>query len=484
MTEKVKTARRPQSKNHASRPAAKLERETFITSRVMDFFSEKELVTQTGHGRHEWPLVFVKEMMDNALDACDEAAVPPVVEITCDADGITVADNGPGLPEATLSRQMDFGVRASNREAYVSPTRGAQGNALKTILPMPSVVDPQDGRLIVEAHGKRHTIRCRIDQISQEPIIDDDVQAADTHGTSVRIQWKSKDSAGEVVAWPFAGWPFGPPYSRLRLARRLKTLVAGFSAFNPHATIRLNWFDEVTEYAATNTAFGKWKPCQPTSAHWYEQRHIERLIGAYITHDRAAGRDRLVSEFIAEFDGLAGSLKRSRVLDACGLKRVNLSDLAVDGRFDSHRISHLLAAMKANTRPVSAKRLGVIGEEHFRQTFIALGCIKESIEVGYRRVLSKQGMPYVIETAFAKFPDDNATRVIYTGANWSSAINNPFRAFGNTGEGLETMLADFEGVSSEPILVAVHLAHPRVEYTDRGKSAMVLSDEPSTEDNE
>jgi len=481
MTEKVKTAQRSSARNHASRPAHKLERTTFTTSRVMDFFSERELNTQTGHGRHEWPLVFVKELIDNALDACDEAAVPPVLDITCDPCGITVADNGPGLPESTLLRQMDFGVRASNREAYVAPTRGAQGNALKTILPMPSVIDPQDGRLVIAAHGKRHTLRCRVDQISQEPVIDDDAQETDTHGTSVRIEWMPCLDGG-AAAWPFAGWLFHPDdsdtgFDGLHCVRRLKTLVAGFAVFNPHATIRLNWFGTLTEYAATDTTFGKWLPCQPTSPHWYEQRHIERLIGAYITHDKATGRDRLVSEFIAEFDGLSGSLKRSKVLDACSMKRVRLADLVANGRFDGARIAELLAAMRAHTRPVKPKRLGVIGEEHFRQTFLAMGCIEESI--GYRRALAKEGMPYVIETAFGKLPD-HSQRVIYTGANWSSAINNPFRSFGNTGEGLETMLADFEGVRSEPIVVAVHLAHPRIEYTDRGKSAIVLSDEPTT----
>ena len=45
----------------------KLQRETFVTSREMDFFSEKELTTQTGHDVSEWPLVIVKELIDNAL---------------------------------------------------------------------------------------------------------------------------------------------------------------------------------------------------------------------------------------------------------------------------------------------------------------------------------------------------------------------------------------------------------------------------------
>jgi hypothetical protein len=37
--------------------ATTLKRETFRTSRELDFFSEKELVAQTGHGVDEWPLV-------------------------------------------------------------------------------------------------------------------------------------------------------------------------------------------------------------------------------------------------------------------------------------------------------------------------------------------------------------------------------------------------------------------------------------------
>src|SRR5271154_2507823 len=98
-----------------------LERTTFRTSREMDFFSEKELVTQTGHEISEWPLVFVKEIIDNALDACEEAEIGPVLNVTADAAGITVSDNGPGLPEATLKSALDFRIRASNREAYVAP---------------------------------------------------------------------------------------------------------------------------------------------------------------------------------------------------------------------------------------------------------------------------------------------------------------------------------------------------------------------------
>ena len=54
-----------------------LERTTFKTSRLLDFCSEKELVAQTGHQKTDWPLVVLKELKDNALDACEEAGVAP-----------------------------------------------------------------------------------------------------------------------------------------------------------------------------------------------------------------------------------------------------------------------------------------------------------------------------------------------------------------------------------------------------------------------
>ena len=83
-------------------PANGLTRETFTTSRQMDFFSERELITQTGHGRDEWPYVILKELVDNSLDACEEVGIAPVIRVKADAAGITVTDNGPGIPESTL----------------------------------------------------------------------------------------------------------------------------------------------------------------------------------------------------------------------------------------------------------------------------------------------------------------------------------------------------------------------------------------------
>ena len=63
---------------------------------------------------------------------------------------------------------------------------------------------------------------------------------------------------------------------------------------------------------------------------------------------------------------------------------------------------------------------------------------------------------------------------LITGVNWSPGIVNPFRSLGY-GRGLESLLAEKFAGPQEPVMILVHLACPRVTYTDRGKSAIVMN---------
>ena len=62
-----------------------LQRVAFKTSRLLEFCSERELTAQTGHGKADWPLVIEKELVDNALDGCEEAETAPKIDIEVDA---------------------------------------------------------------------------------------------------------------------------------------------------------------------------------------------------------------------------------------------------------------------------------------------------------------------------------------------------------------------------------------------------------------
>jgi hypothetical protein len=98
----------------------KLTRVPFTVSRLMEFCNRRELVNQTGHDVWEWPLVIEKELFDNALDACEEAEIAPVISVTVKPGSIVIEDNGPGIPAKTIVGVLDYSVRVSSRKAYAS----------------------------------------------------------------------------------------------------------------------------------------------------------------------------------------------------------------------------------------------------------------------------------------------------------------------------------------------------------------------------
>jgi hypothetical protein len=441
-----------------SAPArAVLNRTTLRTSRLLDFASEKELVAQTGHQTNAWPIVILKELVDNAIDAAEEAEIAPEIRVTVDRTGITVEDNGPGIPPDVVDDILDFSVRVSSREAYVSPTRGAQGNALKTIVAMPFVLHGEHGRTEIEARGLHHIIDFSVDRIRQQPTVDHHVGDSDvTNGTRVRVLWP--DSACSILEHAKA---------------RFLQIANQYAWLNPHLSITVDWFGALSVDEATDPAWTKWRPSDPTSPHWYTPAHLERLVVGYVAHDADRDRMRTVRELVIEFRGLSGTAKQKAVLGTTGLAREPLTTF-VNGRdLDRVAIARLLAAMKANSRPVKPAGLGTIGREHFKKRFEGFGCEMESFD--YKRVMDvTDGIPWVVETAFGWWPKSTIGRYLVTGVNWSPGIINPFRELGRFGQSLDTILSQQRADRNEPVILVLHISCPRVEYTDRGKSAVVV----------
>ena len=165
----------------------------------------------------------LKELVDNALDAAEEAEIAPVVSITVKGRSIIIKDNGPGIPAKTIDGVLDYSIRVSSREAYVSPTRGAQGNALKTILPMAYVLNEHHGEEPPARPSSRRTasritsFRCRPHQARAENRAHDQAVIGD------RGHQDHRQSAGL-------------PEKQLRGLRRRCGLRRKFSANWPKAT--------------------------------------------------------------------------------------------------------------------------------------------------------------------------------------------------------------------------------------------------------
>jgi hypothetical protein len=266
-------------------------------------------------------------------------------------------------------------------------------------------------------------------------------------------------------------------------------IVQDYAWFNPHLTLTGSWRgEEFVNVAATNPAWEKWLPRYPTSAHWYDEARLERYLGAHVAYDRDHGRNRPVRDFINEFRGLRGTAVQRKILNEIGCSHRSLADFFGVSQVNSAGIAKLLEAMKAHSKPVPPKRLGVIGEAHFKQRFLDAGGEIKTFQ--YRqRTGASDGIPYVTEFVFGLHQSgldakSNVKRVFVTGANWSAAISNPFHTFGSTGEGLETTLEQVRASAGQPVICALHLACARIQFADRGKSSIILTDDARQPDDD
>jgi DNA topoisomerase VI subunit B len=454
-----------QRETPVKRAQKKLKRVPFTVSRLMEFCTRRELVNQTGHDIHEWPLVVLKELLDNALDAAEEAEIAPVVSIAVKGGSIVVKDNGPGIPAKTIDSVLDYSIRVSSREAYSSPTRGAQGNALKCILPMAYVLNERqgeaaNGKTIIEANGVAHHIAFAVDHIKQEPRI--------THTT--RRSPVVRGTKITVTMPPGAYWGDREVDFVQNSERAFLELAEAYAWLNPHLSLRVSWNGERRiDLKASNPTWAKWLPSWPTSAHWYDQSRFRRYMAAHIAHRG----DITVREFVGELRGLSGSAKQKLVLAETGAAYRSLHDFFGLHKANTDNIAKLLASLQRHTKPVRPAELGIIGKAHFYRLMEAAGGDPRTFT--YNRSLDESGgIPRVVEFAYGihrkglSNASRGPSRKVITGVNWSPGINNPFRQLGRNGASLDSILADVRANTAQPVIAALHLACPRVTYTDRG----------------
>jgi DNA topoisomerase VI subunit B len=437
-------------------------RTAFTTDRMMDFFTESELTREIGYDKALWPLVLVKELIDNALDAC-EGTTPvtaPEINVTLEPDAVTVADNGPGLKPEIIEGSLDYSKRISDNKYYCSPTRGQLGNAFKCVWAA-SFVTNGTGVIEVMACGLHHRVEVRLNRIAQSPDISHEKTPLGKrlvkNGTSVIVRWpqiaslKPHDQNAEF-------------YQTDTVAQALPLLMANFSTFNPHATFHLRLSGSEFNYPASDPKWLKWSKSQATSAHWYQRTDdLRDLIAAEIR----AGSHKTIRDFVGEFDGLVGPQYRKRVLDAAKISETYLDELIVDGDLDDTAVQRLLLAMQKTSRPVKPQRLGFLGDEHLRQALVSRGVSPESFR--YKKMLGPKNagdeLPFVIELAFGVKGEDEVLELII-GLNNSPVFKIP------SGH-IADVLSDCAVQSHEPLVLLIHQTCPQFMFTDRGKGSIV-----------
>jgi hypothetical protein len=445
-------------------------RTIFETSRASEYFNVRELQAQTGQPRERFMTVALKELVDNALDACEIAGIAPLITLEMvEAPPVvrmTVADNGAGIAPETVRRILNFQTRTSDKAAYRSPTRGAQGNALKTVLGMPCALGIRDA-VLIEAQGVRHRILAWIDPAGELRLQHEEEAVPVTPGTRI------------TLPLPAEGQDCYPPF-----------WAKAFAVFNPHASVKICLSpsresacsfagDSSGDFYHATVAFpGDWRKCVPsdaTSAWWYDAADLKRLVFSHIAETRRGGKDLPLREFVKQFRNLSANAKAKAV--CAGVPAITR---LTDFETQEDAVHRLLAVMRAEAKPPSAEILGTVGEAHLRACFEAWYGVKRW---WYRKVADVlAGIPFVVEVAVAETVSEG---MLWTGINFSPTFEDPLA--GTPLLGPKTMdlgvrnflksvhvvpLQDAGDVTPTPTAVAVHLVCPVLEFLDRGKTRL------------
>ncbi len=481
---------------------ANSKRELLSRSQSSDFIRLEGLQKLTNVTAHDWDLYILKELVDNALDADEmvqheigSPSIRVIMEYDREAHGLRVTvSNRAQFPLEFVRDLFDLEKRVSVKDYYNHPTRGAQGNALKTILGIPyalhyrflSDYNLDEVPLAITCGDRRVEIRLTVDElhqtvgvITEEKAEEDDIREETT--VSVGI--------------------FRFVQKRPRTADELKKWAKAFAFFNPHASFSFTFvFLENTDAAKEETfetqGDPNWKTkydlSQPAPVTWYTYSEFKELLYAVLAHSQEHTQPAPTLGEIAAMFGIADFPRTREFTEDTRLDALNDT-----GGLKTDATRRLFKLLKHQAQHFPPPALGEIDAHHFQSVIGAQPMDDGKTLFFYRRGEGDLTQPAAIDADKAVHPfvlevtlsgNTDGKRQVIVGINHTPTYQDPFfnkplvpynAAIEDVQRSLEKLLDYYNLRDESAVTLIVHLIAPNVEYENYGKSA--ISDEPYRE---
>ena len=413
----------------------------------------------------------VKEAVDNALDACEEARILPTINVAIekldtkkDIIKLVVEDNGPGIPQKSIEKvfgQLLFGSRFH----AIRQSRGQQGIGITGVV------------MYCQLTTGRHThVRSKIVSEPTAAVVDIGLDTrknkatkqnqgreiwynpdgtAKEHGTEVTAQMKAKYQKGRQSVWQYL---------------RMTSIV------NPHAEItftdpegEVHHWPRVTERLPTKVEGIKPHP------HGIELGQLQRMI--------AESTDSRMTVFLRmNFSGVSARASKELLVAA------EIEEKAKPKSLNADQIRALLEAFQGE-RDVNGKPVKLLNPptnclSPIEELLIKKG-LSKTIDSRFITTLTRapavtQGNPYQVEVGLifgGNMPADKPVEILrfanrvplmyqQGGCLLTKAIESvDWRQYGLDQPGAK-------GVPKGPAAILVHLASTNVQFTSEAKEAL------------
>lgn len=392
----------------------------------------------------------IKEAVDNALDACEEAQVLPDIFISIKKTGtdifrIIVEDNGPGIVPAQVP--YVFGkLLYGSRFHQIRQTRGQQGIGISAAVlyaqltsGLPTVVISRTGH---KESAHRFEIQIKIETNEPDILSSGPFEWDRIHGTRVQIEFKSTMAA----------------------KKKLLEYLRYTSIVNPHARFRV----ELDEEAFTFERVSQEVIACPVAI----QPHPHGLEFGQLKRMATASEEKLLDFLVNGFSRVGKKLAQDMCSQA-GLKET----VKVKG-LTAEQLKTLLAAMQAVTVPAppTSQCLSQIGEELIRR-----GLDKEfQMDFVAARTRASQvfsGHSFMVEAAIGyggKLPSEGNAIILRFANRVPLMYQQGACAITDCISRVNWKLYNIsqQGLPTGPILILVHVASTNVPFTSESKDAI------------
>jgi DNA topoisomerase-6 subunit B len=392
----------------------------------------------------------IKEAVDNALDACEEAKVLPdiyigIKKVSPEVFRIIVEDNGPGIVPAQIP--FVFGkLLYGSRFHQIKQSRGQQGIGISAAVlyaqlttGVPTLIVSRTGP---DSPAHRFALQIHIESNEPDILSHDEVEWDRPHGTRVQIEFKSS----------------------LAAKKRLLEYLKYTSVVNPHARIRVEIDEEPLIFErVSDEVIVCPEPIQP-HPHGIEIGTLKRM---------GASSDLVLEEFLITGFSRVG---KKTAEDIC--TRSEISGRRPVKSLTNDELKRLLETMQKVKVPATptSQCLSPIGEELIRQG------LEKEFQMDFVRARTRpsaifSGHPFLVEAAIGYGgrlePEGNAqilrfaNRVPLMYQQGACAITAGVASVNWKSYGISQT-----GLPTGPVLVLVHVASTNVPFTSESKDAI------------
>ncbi|MBI4394385.1 MAG: DNA topoisomerase VI subunit B [Euryarchaeota archaeon] len=398
----------------------------------------------------------VKEAVDNALDACEEASILPEVNVAISKGGtdeliLTVEDNGPGIVKAQIPNV--FGrLLYGSRFHQIRQSRGQQGIGISAVVMYANLTTGKHAvvtsKIGPDYPAYRLEIRLDTQKNRAEVLKEDQVRWDKPHGTSIAVHLEAKYQRGAQSVYEY---------------------LRSTAIVNPHAKITFKEpdgetviFERATDQLPAPTA--EIKP------------HPEGIeLGTLLKMLKATETNKLTSFLTTEFSRVGYRTARD-IIEAAKLEEnAKPKSLELD---DAKRLVDAFRKVKVMAPPTDC--LSPIGE-----LLVKKGLKKEITEAEFfvtatRPAAVYSGNPFQVEAGIAyggKLNGEEQVRIFRFANRVPLMYNKGGCAVTHAVEEIDWRRYDLDqrggkGIPFGPAVILVHVASTNVPFTSEAKEAV------------